>query len=76
MLECCQNAYAGQMSGKCIDMLPEGIRPTTSPTNVDPRADFWYPMYEKAWPTSGCSNKLPLPYNNKNDRPNYPTVSF
>ena len=28
MLECCKNAYAGQMSGKCISMLPEEIRPT------------------------------------------------
>ena len=71
MLECCQNAFAGQISGKCISMLPEDIRPTTSPTNTDRTADFWYPMYEITWSTSGCSNKLPLPYNNVNDRPNY-----
>ena len=76
MLECCKSAYAGQMSGKCISMLPEDIRPTTSPTNADRTADFWYPMYEMSWSKSGCSNKLPLPYNNVNDRPNYSTVSI
>ena len=73
MLECCQNAYAGQMSGKCISMLPEEIRPTASPTNTDRTTDFWYPLYEMSWSKSGCSNKLPLPYNNVNDRPNYST---
>ena len=73
MLSCCKQAYAGQMSGKCISMLPIDIRPTTSPTNADRTANFWYPMYEKSWSTSGCSNKLPLPYNNINDRPNYST---
>lgn len=73
MLECCKSAYAGQMSGKCISMLPIDIRPTTSPTNVDRTASFWYPMYEQSWSSSGCSNKLPLPYNNINDRPNYST---
>ena len=76
MLECCQNAYAGQISGKCFSMLPEEIRPTTSPTNTDRTANFWYPMYEMSWSQSGCSNKLPLPYNNVNDRPNYSTVSI
>jgi len=54
-------------------MLPIDIRPTTSPTNSDHTVDFWYPMYEMPWSTSGCSNQLPLPYNNINDRPNYPT---
>ncbi len=34
-------------------------------------ADFWYPDYDTAWSVAGCSNKLPLPYRNKNDRPNY-----
>ena len=61
------------MSGKCISMLPEEIRPTTSPTNSAHTANFWYPMYEMSWTLSGCSNKLPLPYNNVNDRPNYST---
>ena len=73
MLECCKSAYAGQMSGKCISMLPIDIRPTTSPTNSERTAAFWYPMYEMSWSSSGCSNKLPLPYNNINDRPNYST---
>jgi len=54
-------------------MLPIDIRPTASPTNADRTAKFWYPMYEMSWSTAGCSNKLPLPYNNVNDRPNYST---
>ena len=29
--------------------------------------------YEKPWSDAGCSNKLPLPFNNKADRPNYST---
>ena len=73
MLSCCKQAYAGQTSNKCISMLPIDIRPTTSPTNSERTADFFYPMYEMPWSTSGCSNKLPLPYNNVNDRPNYST---
>ncbi|KAL7542550.1 hypothetical protein ACHAXR_011864 [Thalassiosira sp. AJA248-18] len=52
-------------------MLPNP--PTSSPTNSAREADFWYPMYETAWDQSGCSNKLPLPYNNINDRPRYDT---
>ncbi|KAL7539662.1 hypothetical protein ACHAXR_009490 [Thalassiosira sp. AJA248-18] len=71
MLACCKAAYAGQMSGKCLSMLPSP--PTGSPTSEDYEADFWYPMYELPWSVSGCSNKLPLPYNNINDRPNYST---
>ncbi|KAL7530418.1 hypothetical protein ACHAXR_010990 [Thalassiosira sp. AJA248-18] len=71
MLACCKAAYRGQMSGKCLSMLPS--RPTTTPTNSDYEVDFWYPRYEENWAESGCSNKLPLPYGNVNDRPNYST---
>ncbi|KAL7528265.1 hypothetical protein ACHAXR_002353, partial [Thalassiosira sp. AJA248-18] len=71
MLSCCKGAYAGQMSGKCLSMLPSP--PTTSPTTSDFETDFWYPDYDTSWADAGCSNKLPLPFNNKNDRPNYKT---
>lgn len=71
MLACCKGAYAGQVSGKCISMLPSP--PTSSPTTSDFDAGFWYPDYDTQWSDAGCSNKLPLPYNNVNDRPNYKT---
>jgi len=71
MLACCKGAYGSQTSGKCLSMLPNA--PTTSPTTSDYMSDFWYPDYETAWSEAGCSNKLPLPYNNKGDRPNYTT---
>ena len=58
-------------TGKCISMLPSP--PTTSPTSLDRDAGFWYPQYELPWSHAGCSNKLPLPYDNINDRPNYKT---
>jgi hypothetical protein len=71
MLACCKGAYAGQMSGKCLASLPSP--PTGSPTNSAHTGDFWYPDYDTQWSDAGCSNKLPLPYNNKNDRPSYRT---
>lgn len=45
-LECCQKSYSGQVSGKCISMLPNA--PTSSPTTFERTADFWYPDYESA----------------------------
>ena len=45
--------------------------PTVSPTSANHDAGFWYTMYEKSWAQSGCSKKLPLPYNNINDCPQY-----
>lgn len=45
--------------------------PTTSPTNSAMEVDFFYPVYEVEWDKSGCSNKLPLPFENLNDRPTY-----
>jgi len=71
MLACCKGAYAGQMSGYCLSQLPSP--PTGAPTTSDFETDFWYPEYEKSWSDAGCSNKLPLPFNNKGDRPNYKT---
>lgn len=68
-LACCKGAYAGQMSGACFLGLPSP--PSTSPTTDAREADFWYPRYEDSWANSGCSNALPLPYNNKRDRPFY-----
>ena len=55
--------------GKCISVLPNP--PTASPTTSARIADFWYPQYEISWDQAGCSNTLPLPYNNTNDRPKY-----
>jgi len=71
MLACCKGAYGGQVSGKCLSMLPNP--PTTSPTTSGGVADFWYPDYDTAWSEAGCLNKFPLPYPNVNDRPNYKT---
>mmetsp|Transcript_18278 Transcript_18278/g.32216 ORF Transcript_18278/g.32216 Transcript_18278/m.32216 type:complete len:548 (-) Transcript_18278:144-1787(-) len=70
MLDCCKGAYGGQMSGKCLSMLPSP--PTGSPTNSAMEVDFWYADFDTAWDAAGCSNKLPLPYS-PNDRPIYPT---
>mmetsp|Transcript_4109 Transcript_4109/g.9334 ORF Transcript_4109/g.9334 Transcript_4109/m.9334 type:complete len:442 (-) Transcript_4109:234-1559(-) len=72
MLACCKGAYGGQATGKCLSMLPSP--PTTSPTNSAFETDFYYPVYEVDFGNSGCSNKLPLPYRNKNDRPFYDTM--
>ncbi|KAL7530149.1 hypothetical protein ACHAXR_005107 [Thalassiosira sp. AJA248-18] len=71
MLACCKGAYPDQQSGVCLSMLP--IPPTGSPTNSDFEADFWYPVYEIGYAKGVCSNELPLPYANVNDRPNYET---
>eukprot|EP00579_Thalassiosira_antarctica_P001994 CAMPEP_0201866540 /NCGR_PEP_ID=MMETSP0902-20130614/1091_1 /ASSEMBLY_ACC=CAM_ASM_000551 /TAXON_ID=420261 /ORGANISM="Thalassiosira antarctica, Strain CCMP982" /LENGTH=421 /DNA_ID=CAMNT_0048391529 /DNA_START=115 /DNA_END=1380 /DNA_ORIENTATION=- len=71
MLSCCKGAYGGQVSGKCLSELPSP--PTTSPSTSAFEADFWYPDYETTWSEAGCSNKLPLPYKYKGDRPNYST---
>jgi hypothetical protein len=71
MLACCKAAYGGQISGTCLSELPSP--PTGSPSTSDFEAAFWYPDYDTAWSVAGCSNKLPLPFNNPNDRPNYST---
>ena len=70
-LACCKGAYGGQMSGNCLSEME--TPPTTSPTSSDFETDFYYPIYEVSWTDSGCSNKLPLPFKNKADRPNYAT---
>jgi len=71
VLACCKGAYGGQVSGKCLASLP--TPPTTSPTKSGGMTDFWYPDYDTAWSEAGCSNASPLPFPNKNDRPNYST---
>ncbi|EJK66245.1 hypothetical protein THAOC_12848 [Thalassiosira oceanica] len=70
-LACCKSAYAGQTSGYCLSQLE--APPTLSPTTSDLTVNFWYPDYGTEWTSAGCLNTLPLPYNNVNDRPNYPT---
>ena len=52
-------------------MLPNP--PTSSPTQTGGVTNFWYPDYDTAWSIAGCSNKFPLPYPRKADRPNYST---
>ena len=39
-LECCKLAYAGQTSKACLAGLPDGLRPTSSPTG--PGGAGWY----------------------------------
>ena len=39
-LECCKMAYAGQTSKACLAGLPDGLRPTSSPTG--PGGAGWY----------------------------------
>lgn len=58
----------GQVSGKCLSQLPSP--PTTSPTGSD-GLDFYYPDYDTAWNRATCKNDAPMPFLNKNDRPNY-----
>merc|ERR1711865_195052 len=70
-LTCCKGAYGGQASGKCLSQL--ATPPTTSPTSSVFQAVFWYPDYDTSWSVAGCSNELPLPYNNPSDRPQYDT---
>lgn len=59
-LECCKGAYAGQMSGACMDLLPEGERPTASPTGIG-GPEGWYGMVHTCngqdWSTATCDNK-------------------
>ena len=40
MLACCKGAYAGQTSQYCLSQLPDGLRPTSSPTG--PGGAGWY----------------------------------
>jgi len=58
-LACCKGAYAGQMSGMCLQQLPSP--PTTAPTGAG-GLDFWYPDYDTAWADAGCSNNRPIPF--------------
>ena len=43
---------------------------TSAPTKSAKEVDFWYPIYGQPWINSDCSNKLPLHFDNINDRPN------
>lgn len=70
MLACCKGAYAGQMSGKCLSMLPSP--PTSSPTMSGGLTDYWWPDYDTPWADAGCKNTIPTTFN-KNDRPSYAT---
>jgi len=68
-LACCKGAYAGQMSGKCLSMLPSP--PTTSPTGTG-GYDFYSPDYESPWDRATCKNERPLPFAT-GGRPTYST---
>jgi len=68
MLDCCKSAYGGQISGKCISMLPSP--PTTSPTGVG-GLDIFYPDYgQPSWSEGFCINTHPAP----SGRPTYATM--
>lgn len=57
-LDCCRNAYRGQMSGYCLSTLPNP--PTQAPTGSG-GLDVYYPLYEEAWSDGYCVNTSPMP---------------
>ena len=57
--------------GHCLSMLPSP--PSNSPTNSAMESGFWYADFDTPFSKAGCLNKLPLPFNNPQDRVNYPT---
>ena len=58
-LECCQEKYTNQESGACLNALPDGERPTSSPTGVDGGiAPFFYPNWDVTWEEGHCTNAL------------------
>jgi hypothetical protein len=67
-LECCLNAYDGQSTGACLNSLPDGERPTSSPTPIG-GPDAWYANYDLGWTQGTCINTAPAP----NGRTTYST---
>ena len=65
-LACCKGAYAGQVSGVCLNSLPNP--PTGSPTDLGDVV--FYPDYSTEWANAICINDRPLPFG-PNDRPTY-----
>merc|ERR1711933_356081 len=61
-LECCNRAYAGQVSGKCLSEV----------ANLPTPSRVWYPDYETAWDQAGCENNFPFPFSH-GSRPTYET---
>ena len=59
-LECCLAEYSAQTSGACIQDLPIGLRPTSSPTKVE-GPELWYNPQNGGWGNSVCENTLPKP---------------
>jgi hypothetical protein len=57
-LACCNAAFAGQASGKCLSMLP--APPTVSPTATG-GPDAWYANYDVDFAQGYCINKMPAP---------------
>lgn len=54
MLACCKGAYAGQTSQYCLSQLPDGLRPTYSPTGP---GGSWYNNENDGDPASRvCTN--------------------
>ena len=69
-LECCQNAYRGQASGKCLADMPNqptGVSSSTQPEEIKQ----WYADYNPLWSFGKCVNKSPVPDN----RPYYSNQS-
>jgi hypothetical protein len=58
-LDCCNGAFAGQMSGACISKLVSP--PTSKPTTIGEAGGGWYADYGTAWLIAGCKNSLPRP---------------
>ena len=74
-LECCKSSFGGQVSGICLQSLPNPPTqlPTSLPTSKSPTAantniGKWYADYSTSWDVAGCKNTIP--------HPNYASVFF
>ena len=65
-LACCKGAYSGQVSGVCLNSLPNP--PTGSPTDLG--EGVFYPDYSTDWVNAKCINDRPWPFD-PNGRPTY-----
>eukprot|EP00584_Thalassiosira_punctigera_P000720 CAMPEP_0172530044 /NCGR_PEP_ID=MMETSP1067-20121228/3914_1 /TAXON_ID=265564 ORGANISM="Thalassiosira punctigera, Strain Tpunct2005C2" /NCGR_SAMPLE_ID=MMETSP1067 /ASSEMBLY_ACC=CAM_ASM_000444 /LENGTH=100 /DNA_ID=CAMNT_0013314187 /DNA_START=720 /DNA_END=1022 /DNA_ORIENTATION=+ len=69
MIACCNGAYGGQVSGKCLAALPSP--PATSSTSAGGFLEVYYPDYDTVWRSATCINDQPLP----SGRPTYSSKS-
>ena len=58
-IECCNDVYFGQPSGKCLSELE--APPTTAPTMAGVGLELWYADYTDVWADGGCTNTIPVP---------------